>query len=97
MNDIEFYRQALGVVVACFLAVGGALLWVITWNAKRVITSMDDLKAAQQKAIDELRDTLQKEMRSFDRRLVRLETIARLRLEDFDRDEEETRRRAVGD
>jgi len=80
VSELDIYRQALVVVVACFVSVGGALLVVVTWNARRVIDAMDGLK-----------DTLQKEMRSFDRRLTRLETIARVRLEDFERDDSETR------
>lgn len=103
MSDIDLYRQALGIMVACFLASGGALVVVMSWNARRVITATDDLRKsatddmralrdAQQSAIEALKDTLQKEMRTFDRRLTRLETIARVRLDDFEHDVEESRR-----
>jgi len=92
VTDLDLYRQALLVVVGCFLAVGAALVAVIVWNAKRVITSVDELKANQTETMEHLRETLQMEMRAFDRRLTRVETIARVRFEDVERDIAEARR-----
>jgi len=92
MSDLELYKQALIVMVACFLTVGGALVWLVTWNARRVIASVDELKEAQGQKMDDLSKTLQMEMRAFDRRLTRVETMARVRSDDVERDIDEARR-----
>lgn len=71
MND----QQLIGYLIGAIVVIGGALVSVVVWIGLAVI-----------RRIDSLEKSFRSEMRGFDRRITRVETVLRVRQEDIDAD-----------
>lgn len=75
MSEMDLYRAALWIIGVVSTTFGSALIGIVLWNARRVISRQDAAEANIAAKLDFLQQYMQNELRTMDVRLSVVETL----------------------